>query len=205
MRQPGTIPVAAGAAHPTRLPCVYVASVATVPLLCDARGRNAGRPRSHWTRRAVLRTVLAMSPKSREGTDPLAASSAWSCELGPLLTRDELAGYLAVGSTGDIDELVRQRRLIVLPGRDAAWRCPAFQFHDGRLLDELVAAFRVLPGPARASGRPPPGAWRPMRSSTVSRRYFGPRGVVIRGSSRGSRGRTPRASRGSGRVTRLAA
>jgi hypothetical protein len=66
---------------------------------------------------------------------------AWEDELGPLMTSTEVRELLGDVSRQRVAELLRDRRLIGM--RDAAGRrrFPVFQFHDGRPLEALVAAY----------------------------------------------------------------
>jgi hypothetical protein len=70
-----------------------------------------------------------------------AAAEAWENELGPLLSSAQVRELLGDVSRQRVDELLRSRRLIGL--RDSAGRrqFPTFQFHDGRPLAPLVAAY----------------------------------------------------------------
>jgi hypothetical protein len=70
-----------------------------------------------------------------------AAAQAWENELGPLLSSGQVRELLGDVSRQRVDELLRSRRLIGL--RDSAGRrqFPTFQFHDGRPLESLVAAY----------------------------------------------------------------
>jgi hypothetical protein len=70
-----------------------------------------------------------------------AAGQAWENELGPLLSSAQVRELLGDVSRQRVDELLRARRLIGL--RDSAGRrqFPSFQFHEGRPLEPLVAAY----------------------------------------------------------------
>lgn len=70
-----------------------------------------------------------------------AAEQAWENELGPLLTSAQVRELLAGVSRQRVDELLRARRLIGLQDRSGRRRFPAFQFHDGRALEPLIAAY----------------------------------------------------------------
>jgi hypothetical protein len=72
-----------------------------------------------------------------------AAASAWERELGPLLSTPDTRLLLGV-SRQRVDELLRSRRLISLPDSAGHRRYPAFQFHDGRPLQALIAAYWTL-------------------------------------------------------------
>lgn len=73
-----------------------------------------------------------------------AAAQAWEGELGPVLSSAQVRELLGDVSRQRVDELLRARRLIGL--RDSAGRrqFPAFQFHDGRPLEPLAAAYWTL-------------------------------------------------------------
>lgn len=77
-----------------------------------------------------------------------AAAQAWENELGPLLSSAQVRALLGDVSRQRVDELLRARRLIGL--RDSAGRrqFPTFQFHDGRPLEPLVAAYWTVAGGA---------------------------------------------------------
>lgn len=80
---------------------------------------------------------------ARRGALLAAASQAWENELGPLVGTAEVRALLGV-SRQRVDELLRARRLIALPGHAAHRQYPLFQFHDGRPLTSLIAAFWTL-------------------------------------------------------------
>jgi hypothetical protein len=73
-----------------------------------------------------------------------AAAQAWENELGPSLSSAQVRALLGDVSRQRVDELLRSRRLIGL--RDSAGRrqFPLFQFHDGRPLEPLVAAYWIV-------------------------------------------------------------
>jgi hypothetical protein len=77
---------------------------------------------------------------ARRGALLAAAGQAWESELGPLLSTADVRELLGV-SRQRVDELLRSRRLIALLDSAGRRRYPAFQFHDGRPLQSLVAAF----------------------------------------------------------------
>jgi hypothetical protein len=68
----------------------------------------------------------------------------WEDELGPLLTSADVRTLLGDVSRQRVDELLRAHRLIGLRDRAGRRRFPAFQFVDGRPLQPLVDAFRVI-------------------------------------------------------------
>jgi len=70
-----------------------------------------------------------------------AAEGAWESALGPLLTSAQVRVLLGDVSRQRVDELLRARRLLGLRDDAGRRRFPAFQFHDGRPLEPLVAAF----------------------------------------------------------------
>ncbi len=77
---------------------------------------------------------------ARRGGLLAAASQAWENELGPLLSTAAVRELLGV-SRQRVDELLRSKRLIALSDSAGHRQYPAFQFHDGRPLGSLVAAF----------------------------------------------------------------
>jgi len=77
---------------------------------------------------------------ARRGALLAASGQAWENELGPLLDTRDVRRLLGV-SRQRVDELLRSRRLIALPDDAGHRRYPVFQFHDGRPLSELIAAF----------------------------------------------------------------
>lgn len=77
-----------------------------------------------------------------------AAAQVWENELGPLLSSAQVRGLLGDVSRQRIDELLRGHRLIGLRDNAGRRRFPTFQFHDGRPLESLVAAFWVVAGTA---------------------------------------------------------
>lgn len=72
-----------------------------------------------------------------------ASEQAWRGELGPLLSSAHVRALLGV-SRQRVDELLRGRRLIGLLDTAGRRQFPAFQFHDGRPLEFLVAAYWTL-------------------------------------------------------------
>jgi hypothetical protein len=70
-----------------------------------------------------------------------AAGQAWENELGPLLSSAQVRELLGHVSRQRVDELLRARRLIGLRDSAGRRRFPGFQFHDGRPLEPLVAAY----------------------------------------------------------------
>jgi hypothetical protein len=70
-----------------------------------------------------------------------AAGQVWENELGPLLTSAQVRELLDGVSRQRVDELLRAKRLIALRTGAGRWQFPAFQFHDRRPLDALIAAF----------------------------------------------------------------
>lgn len=64
----------------------------------------------------------------------------WERELGPLLSEADVAELLGV-SIEAVADRVGQRRLIALPDSGGARRLPAFQFHEGQPLADVIAAF----------------------------------------------------------------
>ena len=73
-----------------------------------------------------------------------AAAEVWEHELGPLLSSAQVRELLGDVSRQRVDELLRSRRLIGLLDQGGRRRFPAFQFHDGRPQEPLVAAFWTL-------------------------------------------------------------
>lgn len=71
----------------------------------------------------------------------VAASQAWENELGPLLSSAQVRELLGDVSRQRVDELLRGHRLIGLSDSAGRRQFPSFQFHDGRPLEPLVAAF----------------------------------------------------------------
>jgi hypothetical protein len=78
---------------------------------------------------------------ARRGALLAAAGQAWENELGPLLTSAQVRELLGDVSRQRVDELLRARRLIGLRDNAGRRRFPSFQFHDGRPLEPLVAAY----------------------------------------------------------------
>ncbi len=70
-----------------------------------------------------------------------ASGQAWENELGPSLSSAQVRELLGDVSRQRVDELLRARRLIGLRDRGGRRRFPTFQFHDGRPLEPLVAAY----------------------------------------------------------------
>lgn len=70
-----------------------------------------------------------------------AAAQTWENELGPLLSSAQVRELLGGVSRQRVDELFRARRLIGLRDGAGRRRFPSFQFHDGRPLEPLVAAY----------------------------------------------------------------
>jgi hypothetical protein len=77
---------------------------------------------------------------ARRGALLAASGQAWENELGPLLGTRDVRRLLGV-SRQRVDELLRSRRLIALPDDAGHRRYPMFQFHNGRPLTALIAAF----------------------------------------------------------------
>jgi hypothetical protein len=77
---------------------------------------------------------------ARRGGLLAVASQAWENELGPLLGTAEVRELLSI-SRQRVDELWRSRRLIALLDSAGRRQYPLFQFHDGRPLQPLIAAF----------------------------------------------------------------
>jgi hypothetical protein len=77
-----------------------------------------------------------------------AAADVWENELGPMLSSAQVRELLGGISRQRVDELLHSHRLI--GPRDSAGRrrFPAFQFHDGRPLEPLVAAYWTIAGAA---------------------------------------------------------
>ena len=73
-----------------------------------------------------------------------AAAEVWEHELGPLLSSAQVRALLGDVSRQRVDELLRNRRLIGLLDQGGRRRFPAFQFHDGRAQQPLVAAFWTI-------------------------------------------------------------
>lgn len=73
-----------------------------------------------------------------------ASEQAWQGELGPLLSSAHVRELLGAVSRQRVDELLRGRRLIGLLDTAGRRQFPAFQFHDGRPLESLVAAYWTL-------------------------------------------------------------
>jgi hypothetical protein len=73
-----------------------------------------------------------------------AAAEAWENELGPLLSSSQVRTLLGDVSRQRVDELLRSRRLIGLRDRGGRRQFPSFQFHDGRPLAPLVAAYSTV-------------------------------------------------------------
>jgi hypothetical protein len=73
-----------------------------------------------------------------------AAGQAWENELGPLLASAQVRELLDDVSRQRVDELLRARRLIGLRDRAGRRQFPAFQFHDGRPIEALIAAYWTL-------------------------------------------------------------
>ena len=70
-----------------------------------------------------------------------AAGQVWENELGPLLVSAQVRQLLGDISRQRVDELLRARRLIGLRDRAGRRQFPSFQFHDGRPVEPLVAAY----------------------------------------------------------------
>jgi hypothetical protein len=77
-----------------------------------------------------------------------AAGQAWEHELGPLLDSAQVRALLGDVSRQRVDELLRARRLIGPRDSGRRRRFPSFQFHDGRPLEPLIAAYWTLAGAA---------------------------------------------------------
>lgn len=73
-----------------------------------------------------------------------AAAQVWENELGPLLSSAQVREVLGGVSRQRVDELLRARRLIGLRDSGGRRRFPSFQFHDGRPVEPLVAAFWTI-------------------------------------------------------------
>jgi len=80
---------------------------------------------------------------ARRGGLLAVASEAWENELGPLLSTAQVRELLGV-SRQRVDELLRSKRLIALTDGASHRQYPAFQFHDGKPLGSLVAAFWTI-------------------------------------------------------------
>jgi hypothetical protein len=70
-----------------------------------------------------------------------AATETWEDELGPMLSSAQVRDLLGGVSRQRVDELLRTRRLIAPRDNSGRRRFPVFQFHDGRPLEPLVAAY----------------------------------------------------------------
>ena len=96
----------------------------------------------------TLRSLLgdrALTVENARRAALLAASGqVWEDELGPLLTSADVRTLLGDVSRQRVDELLRAHRLIGLRDRAGRRRFPGFQFVDGRPLQPLVDAFRVI-------------------------------------------------------------
>src|SRR4051794_16913077 len=88
-------------------------------------------------------SLVSSRPDYDDGVDSGAANE-WARELGPMLPPEDLRTLLGEDGSERLGDLVAQRRLIGL--RDGAGRLvvPAFQFRDGRVMPELVAAFWMV-------------------------------------------------------------
>jgi len=73
----------------------------------------------------------------------VAAEESWRESLGLLLTEQDAAELLHVG-TRELAELRTGGKVIALASRDGATRYPAFQFQDGRPSLDLAEAHRLL-------------------------------------------------------------
>ncbi len=93
----------------------------------------------------TLRELLGELPldekAARRAALLAAAGQAWENELGPLLTSAQVRELLGGVSRQRVDELLQARRLIGPRDESGRRRFPAFQFHDGRPLEPLVAAY----------------------------------------------------------------
>jgi DNA-binding transcriptional ArsR family regulator len=93
------------------------------------------------TLRDVLGERALSVPVARRAALIAASSQAWEDELGPLLTSAQVRELLGDISRQRVDELLRRHRLIGLRDRSGRRQFPAFQFHDGRPVEALIAAF----------------------------------------------------------------
>jgi hypothetical protein len=83
-------------------------------------------------------------PDARRGALLAAAGVVWEDAVGPLLTGQQARELMRINSRQRLDQLARTGRLLVLE-RDEQKRYPAWQFgEDGRPLDALVDAHRIL-------------------------------------------------------------
>jgi hypothetical protein len=83
---------------------------------------------------------------ARRGALLAVAADAWEGELGPLLSSAQVRELFGGVSRQRIGERLAARKLIALHDRAGRLQFPAFQFHDGRALDAVIAAFWVLAG-----------------------------------------------------------
>jgi hypothetical protein len=72
------------------------------------------------------------------------SDQVWEGALGPLLPGANVRELIGDVSRQRVDELLRNRRLIGLRESGGRRVYPAFQFHDGRPLETLIAAFWTL-------------------------------------------------------------
>jgi hypothetical protein len=73
-----------------------------------------------------------------------AARAAWENELGPLLSTAQVRVLLGGVSRQRVNELLRARRLIGMLDSSGRRQFPLFQFHDGRVLETLIAAYSMV-------------------------------------------------------------
>jgi hypothetical protein len=81
---------------------------------------------------------------ARRGAMLATAGAAWERELGPLLSVAQVRELLGGVSRQRVDELLRAKRLIGVRERSGRRRYPLFQFHDGRPVESLAAAFHTV-------------------------------------------------------------
>jgi hypothetical protein len=95
------------------------------------------------TLRDVLGDRALDAETARRAALLAAASQAWRDELGPLLSSADVADLLGV-SRQRVDERLRAGRLIGLRDRAGRRWFPGYQFHDGRPLEDLIAAYHTV-------------------------------------------------------------
>jgi hypothetical protein len=129
------------------------AQAAVIEALAERPGRSVGEVAANFgvdeealvalleTLRDVLGDRSLSASVARRAALIAASAQAWEDELGPLLTSTQVRDMLGGVSRQRVDELLRGQRLIGLRDRSGRRQFPAFQFHDGRPLEDLVGAY----------------------------------------------------------------
>jgi hypothetical protein len=95
--------------------------------------------------------LLGTRPLSEEAARRAAlvavSQEVWENELGAMLSSAQIRELLGGVSRQRVDEMLRARRLVGLLDASGRRRYPAFQFHNGRPLTDLIDAFWLLADP----------------------------------------------------------